>query len=92
MMTGTAAAAATPPKAPTADDVELLAAAQRLELALRDVYDDAIANVADWADAEAAVMVAVREAHEEFANALSAALGRKAPNKRSELEIGRAHV
>ena len=85
IMTATAAAAATPPKAPTADDVELLATAQRLELSLRDVYDRAIADVAGWSDTQAAVMVAVRESHEEFANALSATLGRKAPNTRSEI-------
>ncbi|MFZ9629830.1 MAG: ferritin-like domain-containing protein [Ilumatobacteraceae bacterium] len=94
MMTGTAAATAatTPPKAPTADDIDLLAAAQRLELSLRDVYDDAIANVAGWSDTQATVMVAIREAHEEFANALSATLGRKAPNSRSEIAYATLHL
>lgn len=81
---GTAAAAAAPPKSPTADDVDLLAAANRLELTLREVYDDAITGVAGWTDEQAAVMVAMREAHEEFANAISGALGADAPGERSE--------
>lgn len=83
---GTAgAAAATPPKGPTADDIELLAAANRLEITLREVYDDAISGVSGWTDQQAAVMVAMREAHEEFANALSGALGSDAPGERSEV-------
>lgn len=83
---GTAsAAAATPPKSPTADDIELLAAANRLELTLREIYDDAIGGVAGWSDEQAAVMVAIREAHEEFANALSGVLGADAPGERSEV-------
>lgn len=94
MISGTAAAAAPtpPPKAPTADDVTLLSAAQRLELSLRDVYDAAIADVAEWTDEQAAVMVAIRESHEEFANALSGALGRKAPGKRSEVAFATLHL
>lgn len=80
-----AAAAATPPKAPTEGDIEQLGAAQRLELSLRDVYDDAIGGVAGWNDEQAAVMVALRESHEEFANALSASLGTDAPGERSEV-------
>lgn len=86
VLAGSAAAAdGEQPKKPTEDDLELLGAAQRLELSLRDVYDDAIGGVAGWTDEQAAVMVTLREAHEEFANALSSMLGTDAPGKRSEV-------
>lgn len=86
VLAGSAAAAeGEPPKKPTEDDLELLGAAQRLELSLRDVYDDAIGGVAGWTDEQAAVMVTLREAHEEFANALSSMLGTDAPGERSEV-------
>ena len=74
----------TVPKAPTSDDIALLASAQQLELTVRDLYDSAIAGVAGWSDTQAAVMVAIREAHEEFANSLSGLLGREAPGTRSD--------
>lgn len=93
MLSGTAAAAdGAPPKKPTADDLELLGVAQRLELALRDVYDNAIGGVAGWTDEQAAVMVALREAHEEFANALSSMLGTDAPGERSEVAFAELRV
>lgn len=78
-------AAAAPPKRPTGDDVEVLGGLQRLELTLRELYDEAIAGVDGWTDQQAVVMTALREAHEEFANALSALLGNDAPGKRSEI-------
>lgn len=92
MLSGTAAADGTSPKKPTDDDLEVLGVAQRLELSLRDVYDDAISGVAGWTDEQAAVMVALREAHEEFANALSSMLGTDAPGKRSEVAYAELRV
>ena len=92
MLSGTAAADDTSPKKPTDDDLEVLGVAQRLELSLRDVYDDAISGVAGWTDEQAAVMVALREAHEEFANALSSMLGTDAPGKRSEVAYAELRV
>ncbi|MFM8267355.1 MAG: hypothetical protein ACKOA2_04985 [Ilumatobacteraceae bacterium] len=79
VLVGASPAAAADSRQPTEADVTLLAKAQQLELAMRAVYDDVIADVPGWSDDEAALMVALREAHEEFANALSATLGRSAP-------------
>lgn len=83
-LVGRAAASATPPKQPTDADVTLLAAAQQLELTLRDLYDVAITGITGWTDEEEAVMTFLREAHEEFANSISGALGRGATGERSE--------
>lgn len=68
-----------PPKRPTTDDVTLLATAQQVELAATKLYSDAITNVKGWSDDQAAVMVAMREAHLAFANSLSGLLGKPAP-------------
>lgn len=72
-----------PPKRPTDDDIALLAFAQQVELTARDLYDGAI-GIGGWTDAEAAVMVWLRESHEAFAQALSGLLGNKAPGTRSD--------
>lgn len=73
-----------PPKRPSEADVALLGAAQQVELTMVALYDDAIAGVTGWSDEDAVVMVAFREAHEDSAVAISALLGRQAPNARSE--------
>ena len=74
-----AAAATPPPKRPSADDVTLLAVAQQLEVTATALYTSAIKDVKGWTDEQAAVMVAMREAHLAFANSLSAILGKAAP-------------
>ncbi|MEZ5272213.1 MAG: ferritin-like domain-containing protein [Ilumatobacteraceae bacterium] len=72
-----------PPKRPTDADTALLGQAQQVELTFVDLFDTAIAAT-DWSEAEAAVMVEFREVHKEYAAALSALLGRNAPNAPSE--------
>ena len=76
-----------PPLPPTDADVALLGQAQQIELTFVDLFETAIA-AADWSDDEAAVMVEFREAHKEYAAALSALLGRHAPNTPSESLMG----
>jgi len=80
-LTGRASAAteSSAPKRPTSDDVSLLAVAQQLELTATALYGQAIADVKGWTDEQAAVMMAMREAHLAFANSLSAILGKAAP-------------
>jgi Ferritin-like domain len=80
-LTGRASAATetAPPKRPTSDDVSLLATAQQVELTATALYTQAIADVKGWTAEQAAVMVAMREAHLAFANSLSAILGKAAP-------------
>ena len=71
-----------PPRRPTDADIELLAVAQTLELAARDLYDVALAGAADWADADKATAVTIiREAHEAYAQSISGIIGRDAPNE-----------
>ena len=84
-LSGTAAATSepAPPKRPTAGDEALLGEAQQLELTAVALYDVAI-GAGGWSDAEASVMVFIREAHEAYAQALSGLLGRAAPGARSE--------
>lgn len=76
-----------PPQRPTDADVELLAAAQQVELTARDLYDAGIAG-ATWTDEQAAVAVHIREAHEAYANSLSGMLGRQAPGVRDDTLFG----
>ena len=73
----------TPPQRPTADDVALLAQAQQLELTAQALYDEALA-LSGWTDEQAVVVTYLREAHQEYANALSGLLGRDAPGAKSE--------
>ena len=84
-LSGAAAATTgpTPPKRPTEADEALLAEAQQLELTAVALYDVAI-GAGGWSDAEAAVMVFIREAHEAYAQSLSGLLGRAAPGQRSD--------
>lgn len=71
-----------PPKRPTDADIELLAVAQTLELAARDLYDVALAGSAAWADAPKATAVTIiREAHEAYAQSISGIIGGDAPNE-----------
>ena len=52
-----------PPKRPTAPDIELLAVAQTIELAIRDLYDVALA-AKSFEGETAEAITAIREAHE----------------------------
>ena len=71
------------PKRPTAADIELLAVAQTIELAIRDLYDAALAaNSFEGATAEA--VTAIREAHEAYAQSISGLIGADAPGIRSD--------
>ena len=71
------------PKRPTAADIELLAVAQSIELAIRDLYDAALAaNSFEGATAEA--VTAIREAHEAYAQSISGLIGADAPGIRSD--------
>ncbi len=67
-----------PPSQPTDDDAKLLAFAQTLEVAIRDLYDVALRNDI-FDDDQRAVMATIREAHEAYASSLSALLGEKTP-------------
>lgn len=67
-----------PPKRPTEDDVTLLGFAQSVELAARDLYDAALATK-DFDETQRAVIATIRESHDAYAAALSALLGRQAP-------------
>jgi hypothetical protein len=68
-----------PPKRPTAADVELLAAAQTLEWAAAELYNGSTGS-AVLDESQAAVIAVIAEHHEAYAQALSALLGRDAPN------------
>jgi hypothetical protein len=68
-----------PPQRPTAADVELLAAAQTLEWAAATLYNGSRGS-ASLDETQAAVITVIAEHHEAYAQALSALLGRDAPN------------
>jgi rubrerythrin len=64
--------------------VALLGFAQSVELAARDLYDDALA--ADVFDADTrAVVATIRESHDAYAAALSGMLGRSAPQEANSI-------
>jgi len=70
------------PLRPTDADVELLAFAQSIELAARELYDAMFAALGDVPaidDTRRAVFTALREAHDAYAQSLSGLLGRAAP-------------
>ncbi|MEY2401152.1 MAG: hypothetical protein QOJ08_1263 [Ilumatobacteraceae bacterium] len=73
-----------PPKRPTDDDVALLGFAQSVELAARDLYDDALAGDVFDADTRA-VVATIRESHDAYAAALSGMLGRSAPQEANSI-------
>lgn len=64
-----------PPARPTTDDVVLLRFVQTLELATRDLYDEAIASAAPGAETTNVLQV-FREHHDAYAQELSGMLGR----------------
>jgi hypothetical protein len=69
-----------PPRRPTDDDVVLLSFAQTVEWAARDLYDIAL-DGDSLDDTVRPVVETIREAHESYAQAISAMLGREAPNE-----------
>jgi hypothetical protein len=69
-----------PPRRPTDDDVVLLSFAQTVEWAARDLYDIAL-DGDSLDDTVRPVVQTIREAHESYAQAISAMLGREAPNE-----------
>lgn len=68
----------TAPLRPTADDVVLLAAAQSLELAARDLYAMAVATKPGDATL-AAVLATIHDDHMAYAQEMAGLLGRDAP-------------
>ena len=72
----------TPPRRPTDADVALLAYAQSVEYAARDLYDAAIA--AGAGDEHLASLVAIAAHHDAYAQAISATIGTSAPQSRDD--------
>ncbi|MFM8563621.1 MAG: ferritin-like domain-containing protein [Acidimicrobiia bacterium] len=72
----------TPPRRPTASDIELLAFAQSAELTARDLYAQALA--AGAGDDHVASIAALTAHHDAYAQSLSALLGTNAPQTRDE--------
>ncbi|MEI7619744.1 MAG: ferritin-like domain-containing protein [Actinomycetota bacterium] len=72
-----------PPKRPTTADIELLAVAQSIELAIRDLYDAAL-GAKSFEGATAEAVTAIREAHEAYAQSISGLIGSDAKGLRSE--------
>ena len=70
-----------PPKRPTDDDVALLGFAQSVEIAARQLYDVALAANGLFDENQKAVIATIRESHDAYAAALSALLGRQAPQQ-----------
>ena len=81
--TPTTTAPPPPPKRPTAADIELLAVAQTIELAIRDLYDVALA-AKSFEGETAEAITAIREAHEAYAQSISGLIGANAPGIRSD--------
>ena len=79
-----AALGTTPPRRPTAEDIALLTFAQKVEMTVRDLYDEAI-DAKVFSDATVAeTVITIREAHEAYSQSLSGLLGRVAPNTRDD--------
>ncbi|HEY4332179.1 MAG TPA: ferritin-like domain-containing protein [Ilumatobacteraceae bacterium] len=68
-----------PPKRPTSADITLLQFLQTLELAARDLYNLAITNKVYDTDTAASIKT-IGESHEAYEQAISAFIGRNAPN------------
>lgn len=77
-----ASSTTTPPRRPTADDVELLAFAQSVELVARDLYRQAIG--AGSGGDHVASLVAMAAHHDAYAQSISATIGTAAPQTRNE--------
>ena len=73
--------ATTPPARPTGADTELLAAIQGMELAARDLYQEAIDA---GAEDDGGVLPTLRSNHAGYANAISGLIGGAAPQRRDE--------
>lgn len=72
----------TPPRRPTPADVELLAFAQSAEYTARDLYNQAID--AGAGDDQVASLVALAAHHDAYGQAISAVIGKAAPQDRNE--------
>ena len=68
-----------PPEGPTGEDRTLLAAAQSVELAARDLYQTALDG-----GIEDPVFVVIRDNHQAYADNLSGLIGRSAPGRPDE--------
>lgn len=78
--TTTAATTTTaPPRQPTSDDEALLGFAQQVELAAVVLYDQALAG-RQSDGTNRSTLLAIRESHQAYAQALSAILGKGAPD------------
>ncbi len=71
-----------PPQRPTDADLELLTFVQTAEIAARDLYALAITNKVYSGDLAASIKT-IGESHEAYEQALSALIGRLAPNKQN---------
>lgn len=80
--TQSTAATTTPPRRPTEADVALLAYAQSVECTARDLYRQAID--AGAGDEHLASLVAIAAHHDAYAQAISAVIGKSAPQERDE--------
>lgn len=80
LLPGRVGASSNPPRRPDEDDIALLAVAQSFELANVALYDLALSGGA-LDDATRPVYAAFREAHEAYAQSLSATLGGDAPGE-----------
>jgi len=72
----------TPPRRPTAGDIELLGAAQSLELAARDLYRAAVA--AELGGEHLASLACMAAHHDMASQSISAAIGGEAPQTRND--------
>ncbi len=68
-----------PPRQPVTDDLALLGLAQQVELAAVALYDLALAG-RQSDGANRSTLLAIRESHQAYAQALSALLGKSAPD------------
>jgi rubrerythrin len=74
-----AATTTAPPRRPTSDDAALLGFAQQVELAAVVLYDQALAG-RQSDGANRSTLLTIRESHQAYAQALSAILGKSAPD------------
>jgi hypothetical protein len=68
-----------PPKRPSDDDLTLLRFAHSAELAAKSLYDTALGG--ELGEATTAVLTHIRDAHQAFAQALNAEIGKTAPGE-----------
>ncbi len=68
-----------PPERPSDDDLTLLRFAQAAELAAKSLYDTALAG--ELGETTTAALTHIRDAHQAFAQALGAEIGKSAPGK-----------